>query len=221
MIAWRGGVAVSMPQAAVPSAAAPYDLIAIVASAGGLRAMETILAWLPRDFPVPIAIVQHRTSERPEVLARVLSRHCRLVVKLVSPGEALRPGVVYVAAPQLHLVVNEDRSLGCIDGHRVRHVLSSANPLFESAARVLGARVIAVVLTGYDSDGTDGVQAVHQAGGIVIAQDEATSRVFAMPQSAIATGAVDRVLPIEAIGQALVELATARSASSAAAAGSA
>ena len=206
LIAWRNGVAVAVPKVG-RKRPAPYDLVAIVASVGGLQAMESILGSLPDDFPVPITLVQHRASEKPEILARVLSRHCALPVKLVSAGERLEPGMVYVATPDLHLTVNEDHTLGLVDGHRVRHVLSSANPLFESAARVLGKRVIGVVLTGYDSDGTDGVQAIHAAGGIVIAQDEATSRVFAMPQSAIATGSVDRVLPIEAIGPALVQLA--------------
>jgi len=184
---------------------APYDLVAIVASAGGVKALEEILAWLPADFPVPLAIVQHRSTQDPNLLARVLGRHTELAVKLAKNGEVLEPGTVYLAQPDLHLVVNDNRTLGMHDGRRIRHVLSSGNPLFESAAHALGERVLAVVLTGYGRDGTDGVQAVKRAGGTVIAQDEATSQVFNMPRSAIETGCVDHVLPVGEIGPALLQ----------------
>ncbi len=209
--AWRGGVAVARRTAppGVPREA-PYDLVAIVASTGGLKAMETILEALPEDFPIPIALVQHRSSDEPNLLARVLSRHSKLTVKLADDGEELQPGSVYLAVPQLHLIVNDNRTLSLVDGHKIRHVLSAGNPLFESAARALGGRVVGVVLTGYDRDGTDGVQAIHRAGGVVLAQDRETSKAFGMPRSAIETGAVDAVLPIEAIGPALVLLAEGR-----------
>ena len=101
--------------------------------------------------------------------------------------------------------MSPNRRFELIDGRRIRHVFSSANPLFTTAADVLGP-VIGVVLTGMGRDGTDGVQAVKEAGGVVIAQDEATSEWFSMPRSAIATGAVDYVLPLDRIGAKLVEL---------------
>ena len=208
---WRAGVATRRRDAPLTAVhAAPYDLVAIVASVGGLKAMETILEALPEDFPIPIALVQHRSTDEPNRLARVLSRHSKLTVKLADQGDELQPGTVYLALPDLHLVVNDNRTLSLVDGHKIRHVLSSGNPLFESAAAKLGARAVGIVLTGYDADGTDGVQAIHEAGGVVLAQDEATSKAFGMPRSAIATGAVDAVLPIEAIGPALVMLAEGR-----------
>ena len=188
----------------------PYDLVAIVASSGGVKAMEAILEALPADFPIPIALVQHRSTDEPNLLARVLGRHSKLTVKLADDGEELQPGTVYVAVPTLHLIVSDNRTLRLVDGHKIRRVLSAGNPLFESAAARLGSRVIGVVLTGYDRDGTDGVQAIHQAGGVVLAQDNATSRAFDMPRSAIETGAVDAILPLEAIGPALVMLAAGR-----------
>ena len=209
MTVWRSGSPLTRYQP--PSSAlraTSYDLVVIAASMGGLRAMETILESLPEDFPMPLALVQHRTTDEPNLLAQVLSRHARIAVKLAEEGDTLQPGTVYIAVPHLHLVVNDNRTLSLVDGRRIHNVLSSANPLFESAAEVLGPRVIAVVLTGYDRDGTDGVQAVRRAGGVVLAQDEVTSRSFAMPRSAIATGAVDAVLPLEAIGPALVGLAS-------------
>jgi two-component system chemotaxis response regulator CheB len=101
------------------------------------------------------------------------------------------------------LVIQAYRTFGLSVGRRIRHVHSSANPLFESAAGVLGSRVIAVVLTGGGSDATDGVQAIKLRGGMVIAQDQATSQTFGMPGSAIATGAVDYILPLDQIAPAL------------------
>jgi two-component system chemotaxis response regulator CheB len=128
----------------------------------------------------------------------------RLAVKTAEPSEVLRPGTVYLAPPHLHLAV---RPVGLTNGRRIHHHLSSADQLFASAAESLGGRVVAVVLTDGDRDGTDGVQAVR-AGGGVLAQDEATSAFFDMPRSAIATGCVDRVLPLVEIVPALVELVT-------------
>jgi two-component system, chemotaxis family, protein-glutamate methylesterase/glutaminase len=119
----------------------------------------------------------------------------------------MEPGTVYLAPPHAHLSVDEDLRVSLKEGCKIRHVLSSANPLFESAARALPGRVIAVVLTGYDRDATDGVQAVRLSGGTVIAQDETTSQSFGMPRSAIQTGCVDRVLPLPEIGPALLALA--------------
>ena len=102
-------------------------------------------------------------------------------------------------------MVGSDRRFELMDGGRIQHVRSSANPLFTSAAHVLGP-VIGVVLTGMGQDGTSSVQAVKRAGGIVVAQDEATAEWFSMPRSAIGTGAVDYVLPVDRIGAKLVEL---------------
>ena len=103
-------------------------------------------------------------------------------------------------------MVRSDRTLGFRDGRKIRFVSSSANPLLESAVESMDGRVVAVILTGSGSDGTDGVQAVHHAGGFVMAQDQATSSVFGMPRSAIQSGSVDAVLPLEAIGPALIRL---------------
>jgi two-component system, chemotaxis family, protein-glutamate methylesterase/glutaminase len=195
-----------------PAVAGRYDLVAIAASAGGIEAIGTVLNALPSDFPVPIAIVQHRTANPPNLLARVLARRTTLAVKTAEQNEVMRPGTVYLAPPDLHLTVRSDRSASLINGGKIRHVLSSANPLFSSAAEALGGRVIAVVLTGGNRDATDGVQSVRMGGGVVLAQDEATSEHFAMPRSAIATGCVDRVLPLGDIAPTLIGLVTGRDA---------
>jgi two-component system chemotaxis response regulator CheB len=152
-----------------------------------------------------VAVVLHRSRREIDLLPMVLARSRTLPVRRVEPGQAVQPGTVYVAPADAHLVVSPTHRFELIDGRRIRHVFSSANPLFTTAADVLGP-VIGVVLTGMGRDGTDGVQAVKQAGGIVIAQNEATSEWFSMPRSAIASGAVDYVLPLDRIGAKLVEL---------------
>lgn len=184
-----------------------YEAVVIAASKGGVRALQKLLSGLPPDFSLPVAVVQHRTTQQPNELARVLGRRAAVPVKLAEEGEIMQPGTVYLAPPDLHMTVRPDRSLAFVDGRRIHHLRSSANPLFESAAESLHGRVIAVVLTGYDHDGTDGVQTVKHRGGIVIAQDQATSERFDMPRSAIQTGSVDHILPLEKIAGELVRLA--------------
>lgn len=142
----------------------------------------------------------------PNLLPRVLGRRTALKVKTAEEGEAMTPGTVYLAPPHEHLVVRRDESLALTDGRRIRHVRSSANPLFASAAQVFGEGVIAVVLTGGDCDATDGVQTVKHRGGIVIAQDKASSAIFGMPHSAIETGCVDAILPLSHIAPELLRL---------------
>ena len=184
-----------------------YAIVVIAASAGGVQALQKLLSALPHDFPLPIAVVQHRSSQAPNLLARVLGRHTPLTVKLEELGETMSAGTVYLASPHRHLVVRPGGTLALVDGHKIRHVLSSANPLFASAAEVFHGGVIAVVLTGGDSDATDGVQSVTQSGGMVIAQDEASCALFGMPRAAIASGAVHAVLPLGEIARELRRLA--------------
>jgi two-component system chemotaxis response regulator CheB len=183
-----------------------YELVTIAASAGGIQALWRILSSLPVDFPIPIAIVQHRTAQSPDRLAYVLGRKSSLPVARAIEGEPLRAGRVYLAPANFHLLIQPDKCLAFRDGQKIHHVRSSADPLMASAAASLGSRVIAVVLTGGDSDGSEGVKAVKAAGGTVIAQDEASSQCFGMPGAAIRTGAVDHILPLDEIGPLLVKL---------------
>jgi two-component system chemotaxis response regulator CheB len=145
----------------------------------------------------------------PNLLSRILERKTALKAKNAEPDEPMRAGTVYLAPPDQHLIVKTGHQLGLTNGRKIRHLRSSANPLFSSAAGVFKDQVIAVVLTGGDADATDGVQDVKGAGGIVIAQDETTSEQFAMPRSAIATGCVDYVLPVDEIGPTILRLVNA------------
>ena len=113
--------------------------------------------------------------------------------------QAIEAGKVYVARSDLHLTISPDKRFSYRDGTRIKHLRSSANPLFESAAAAFKNRLVVIVLTGHGSDATDGVQTVKAQGGVVIAQDPASAEAKSMPQAAIRSGAVDFVLPLEAI----------------------
>ncbi len=185
-------------------------VVVIAASAGGIPALMTVLEQLPGDFRAPIVIVQHRAATKRSMLPAILARAARLPVRDAVDGEPMAPGTIYVAPPDRHLRITPDGRFETSDGGRIRHVLSSANPLFETAAGTFGPRVIAVVLSGSGMDGTDGVQAVKVHGGTVIAQDHWTSEQFGMPGAAIRSGAVDFVLPLGEIGPALAALVSDR-----------
>jgi two-component system chemotaxis response regulator CheB len=184
-----------------------FDIVVLAASAGGLDALIAVLSSLPSDFPIPVAVVLHRSTQGPNLLANVLSRHTVLRVTQAKAGERLQPGTVYLAPSDLHLSVTPARIFALTGGGRQSYVLSSADPLFLSVARVYAERVVAVVLSGYGHDGAEGARAVGRAGGTVLVQDEATAQAFGMPSAAIETGEVDAVLPLSAIGPALVQLA--------------
>ncbi len=194
------------PVPLAPSAGGTKRLIVIAASAGGIPALQRILPSIPADFPAPIVIVLHRRERAESVLGQILQRWSKLPVVDLRGGEALRPGTVYVAPAAMHVCVNQDRTVSLVDGRRISRVLSSADPLFESAAAAYGEGAIAVVLTGMGSNGAAGVLRVREAGGTVIAQDRETSAHFSMPAAAIATGAVSRVLPVDEIGPTLLHL---------------
>ncbi len=119
-------------------------------------------------------------------------------------GECLQPGRIALAPASHHLLVKPDGSFALSDAARVQSLRPAADVLFASVAPICTTRVIAVVLTGWDSDGSNGIQMIKHWGGTVIAQDEASSEVFQMPRSAIATGDVDAVLSLDQIAPAWV-----------------
>ncbi|GET42458.1 chemotaxis protein CheB [Microseira wollei] len=183
-----------------------FDIVTIAASADGLKALTEILSALPSNFPVPIVIVKHISPKYPSFLAEILNRQTSLTVKPAEDGEKLYPSVVYVAPPDYHLLVKPNGMISLSQSPKVRFVRPSADVLFESVAESYKERAIAIVLTGGDSDGSKGVEAIKKMGGIAIAQDKATSTVFGMPAAAIATGCVDFVLPLQEIAGAIANL---------------
>lgn len=184
-----------------------FEVVVVAASAGGVQALTRLVSELPREFGLPVVIVQHVDPRHRSLLVEILARRSSLDVEAAADGTLLTAGTIYVAPPGSHVLVNADRTLSLSKAELVHFVRPSADLLFESAAAAIGNKVIAVVLTGSGDDGADGVRAVKQMGGTVICQDGATSDFFGMPGAAIATGSVDFVLPLDEIGGALVSLA--------------
>ncbi|HEY9632408.1 MAG TPA: chemotaxis protein CheB [Coleofasciculaceae cyanobacterium] len=183
-----------------------FDIVALAASADGLKALSQILSGLSADFPAALVVVQHLSPRHRSLLAEILNRCRPLLVKQAEEGGQLSPGRVFIAPPDYHLLVNADGSLSLSQTEKVHFVRPAAEILFESVAQSYKDRAIAVVLTEGDSDGSRGVQAINKMGGKVIAQDKATSTVWGMPAAAIETGCVDWVLPLDKIGAAITTL---------------
>lgn len=198
---------------------APIEIVVIGLSTGGPTALEQLLPRLPKSFPVPIMIVQHMPKLFTRALAERLDRTCALRVEEAYEGAGLRPGTVWLAPGDSHMEVaprctmpGEDRRL-VLRGGRVRlhqqrplnHCMPAVDYLFFSAARMYGAGVLALVMTGMGADGVDGSRAVYEKGGVVLAQDEATSAVWGMPGRVSEAGIASATLPLQSIAAALMQ----------------
>ena len=185
---------------------ANFDVVAFAASAGGINALMEVLERLPRGFPAAVVIVQHLDPRHRSLMADIMQRHCALDVRQAAEGDRIEAGNVYIAPPNLHVLVTPGKALTLSDSELVHFVRPSADLLFESVATTFKERSIAVVLTGTGFDGSMGVTAVKKMGGTVIAQDKDTAEFPGMPSAAIATGDVDFVLPLAEIAAAIVKL---------------
>lgn len=183
-----------------------FEVVALAASAGGLQALSSIMSALPAEFPAGVLVVQHLDPRHRSLMADILSRRTKLTVKEAEEGDVIRPGHLYIAPPNKHMLVNPDGTLSLSQSELVHFLRPSADLLFESVAASYKNKAIGVVLTGTGSDGSMGIKAIKKMGGTVIAQDEKTSEFFGMPQSAIQTGEVDFILPLDEIASALITL---------------
>lgn len=184
---------------------APYEAVLIASSAGGVQGLSILLRGLDPALPVPVLIAQHLNRARETSIVAILSRVTPLGVKLAEDGERPRPATIHIAPPDRHLCVRGDGTLALTREERVNFARPAADPLFESAAEALGP-LVGCVLTGSDSDGARGVEAVKARGGTVLVQDPQTADFLGMPKSAIGTGKVDHVLTLEEMGPAINRL---------------
>lgn len=186
-----------------------YELVAFGCSMGGMHALQVIFQALPKDFPLPIVVAQHRYRTSSEALPAYFRRNSDLSVVDATDKQWIEPGHVYIAPADYHMLVERTEEHGelslSVDA-AVSYSRPSIDVLFESAADAYGRKAIGVILTGANNDGARGTMRIKQRGGFVIAQDPATAEAPAMPEAAIAAGRVDRILPLERIGPFLVEL---------------
>jgi two-component system chemotaxis response regulator CheB len=207
-----------VPGVAIPRATAPIEIVVIGLSTGGPSALEQLLPRLPSDFPVPVLIVQHMPKLFTGALAERLDKTCSLRVKEAYENAMIRPGTIWLAPGDAHMEVGPGNGLGDIkDGNgagrssRVRlhqreplnHCRPAVDYLFFSAARMYGASTLALVMTGMGADGLDGARCVHERGGVVLAQDEASSAVWGMPGKVAEAGVASAMVPLAEIANVL------------------
>jgi two-component system chemotaxis response regulator CheB len=195
----------------------PIEVVVIGLSTGGPSALEQLLPKLPKDFPVPVLIVQHMPKLFTGVLAERLDKCCALRVEQAYDNATIRPGTIWLAPGDAHMEVASRRAMGdeakgseaCSTRVRLHqqeplnHCRPSVDYLFFSAARMYGAGTLALVMTGMGADGLNGARAVHEGGGVVLAQDEATSAVWGMPGRVSEAGIASATLPLWGIAGAL------------------
>jgi two-component system chemotaxis response regulator CheB len=190
-----------MPPEGVP----PFELIVVGASWGGLQALRWLLEGLPDDFPTPLVVAQHRSSDSSDVMVRVLQSHSPLAITEASDKDAIEPGHVYIAPPDYHLLV-EPGSLALSTEGFVHHSRPSIDVAFESAADAYADRLVGVILTGANTDGSAGLKRIRDEGGVTVVQDPATAARPEMPSAAMAAVKGAKVLPLRKIAPFLVEI---------------
>jgi two-component system chemotaxis response regulator CheB len=182
------------------------DIIVVGASAGGVEALVQLVGGLPAGLPASVFVVCHFPPTSRSVLPNMLSRAGPLLATHAVDGEPFLPGHIYVAPPDRHLLLTPDSRTRLTRSARENNHRPAADPMFRSAARHYGPRVIGMVLTGAQSDGAAGLLAVRAAGGVAVVQDPHDAVVGAMPQSASNVAGADHIVPLADMARLLVEL---------------
>jgi two-component system chemotaxis response regulator CheB len=182
------------------------NIIVIGTGEGGLEALDQLVGQLPTGLAAAIVVVQHMTpDDSGKALTRRLGRHRAFGARLAREGERLKPGRIYIAPPDHHLLLKADTVL-VRKGARENRSRPGVDPLFRSAAVAHGPRVIGVVLTGMQDDGAAGLVAVKRCGGVTVVQDPKDAAYAAMPQSALDRLDVDYCVPIADMAKVLASL---------------
>ena len=183
----------------------PYSIVVIGTSWGGLAALIKLLGALPADFPLPIAVVQHRSKDSERLLPELLQDATDLRVCEIDDKDPLTPGTVHLAPSNYHTIIDEG-SLSLTIEDYVRFSRPSIDVLFTSAADTYRSGTIGVVLTGANEDGSLGLQHIVKRGGRALVQDPRTAEIPIMPAAAIKAVPSAEVLPLEKIAPRLIEL---------------
>lgn len=186
-----------------------FGLVVVGASWGGLNALSRLVADVPGDLAVPMALVQHRSRESDDVLAQLLQDRSELWVREVEDKEPIVPGHVYVAPPDYHMLVElvaDQPHFALTVDPPVRYSRPSIDVTFTSAADAFASRAVGVVLTGANEDGAVGLRRIVDRGGHAIVQDPETAEVRTMPLAARRAVPTAEVLPLERIGARILSL---------------
>ncbi len=183
--------------------------VVIGASAGAVQALLAILPALPAGFARPVLVVVHVPPDRDNVLVSLLQAKCRLTVKEAEDKEPIVDGVIYLAPPDYHLLVEVDATLALSADPPVNYSRPSIDVLLESAADAYGPDLVGIVLTGANNDGAAGLRSVQDAGGLAIVQDPTSAYASAMPKAAQHACPSAAIMNLDAIASYLSSLGSA------------
>lgn len=183
-----------------------YEAIVIGLSSGGMSAMKVMFSLLPKDFNIPIIVVQHLNARSDSHWIKLLNEKSNLHIKEADEKEKILPGNIYIAPPNYHLLIEKDKTFSLTIDERVSYARPSIDVLFESAAESYRNKLIGVVLTGSNHDGTNGIKRIKEYGGLAIIQDPKTAESAYMPTSAIAAIEPDYILSLENIIELLIKI---------------
>jgi two-component system, chemotaxis family, protein-glutamate methylesterase/glutaminase len=183
-----------------------YEAVVLGVSSGGMNALKVIFSCLPEDFNIPVVIVQHLNARSNSEWIKLLNDKSRLDIKEADEKEEIKKGKIYIAPPNYHLLIERNKTFSFTIDERVNFARPSIDVLFESAAEACKDKLIGVILTGSNSDGTNGMKKIKEYGGLTIAQDPHTAESPFMPASAIAAIQMDHVLPLGGIIDLLIKI---------------
>ncbi|MDB5255903.1 MAG: CheB methylesterase [Chitinophagaceae bacterium] len=183
-----------------------YEAIVIGTSAGGLSALTALLSILPSYYSLPIIIVQHRSKDHQNLLEEVLQSKCLIKIQQAEEKESILAGVVYIAPPNYHLLIERDYTFSLTSDEPVNYSRPSIDVLFESAALVYANKLIGIILTGTNRDGSEGMSVIKQYAGLTIAQDPKEAEFPAMPLAAIQAHVIEQVWQLAEIQKFLINI---------------
>lgn len=185
-----------------------YQAVVIGTSTGGTEALRQVFEVLPANFPLPIFVAQHLHPLQDKATIVEFHENCRIPIKEVEEKERIRPGQVYLAPPNYHLLIEDDLSLILSIDPKVNFARPSIDVLFESAVDVFNMHLIGMILSGANQDGVQGLKLIAERGGMTIVQDPNSAKVPEMPSAAIAAVKVNYILPPHKIGHLLIKVST-------------
>jgi len=183
-----------------------YEAIVIGVSSGGMNAMKVMFSLLPANFSTPIVIVQHIGSHSENLWIQLLNDKSKLEIKEADEKEMIEKGNVYIAPANYHLLIESNKTFSLTIDEKVNFARPSIDVLFESAAEAYQNKLIGVILTGSNNDGSKGIKRIKEYGGLTIVQQPDTAESSFMPEAAIATIQPDYILDLDEIIMLLIEI---------------
>ena len=185
-----------------------YNAVVIGVSAGGLNALSFLLSKIPEDYKIPIIIIQHRNSDQRDLLEEILQDKCKVKIKQADEKEPVKKGFVYLGPPDYHLLIEKDETFSLTSDAKVKYSRPSIDVLFESASYVYQEKLVGIILTGANDDGTNGMKRISKYGGLTIAQNPQEAEFPIMPQAAISSGFVQNIFSLAEIQKFLLKINT-------------